>query len=248
VVKALAAGRIAPFYKVEDGTLPPEGDPERYKGATKDGDKWKAQWNLDGKSQHLGVFDTKLEAAKAYRTAIKGRAMVAALGVRYAPSFTTSSSGLKREFNRQYPYTAVDISRYLGNVYTMGQDGEKANPKVTAALDALYLLEVHAIKTSDIKNMNWAQLGNYVANQKRERERTILRTKKTRRQTWLTTLEPILCSNEFLKIGQNLAFEYQVFLWNFGMRIWNLYSTAKFGCGAPDAPDTFPGNPTYGAI
>ena len=31
VVNALAAGRIAPFYRVEDGTLPPEGDPERYK-------------------------------------------------------------------------------------------------------------------------------------------------------------------------------------------------------------------------
>jgi DNA polymerase I-like protein with 3'-5' exonuclease and polymerase domains len=38
-------------------------------------------------------------------------------------------------------------------------------------------------------------------------------------------LKPVLCSREFLKVGQNLAFEYTVFWWNFGYRIWNLYST-----------------------
>ena len=38
-------------------------------------------------------------------------------------------------------------------------------------------------------------------------------------------LDPLLCDNMFLKVGQNLAFEYMVFSWNFGRRIWHLYST-----------------------
>jgi DNA polymerase I-like protein with 3'-5' exonuclease and polymerase domains len=38
-------------------------------------------------------------------------------------------------------------------------------------------------------------------------------------------IEPVLCSNSFLKVGQNLAFEYEVMKWNFGLRIWNLFST-----------------------
>src|SRR5271157_1530898 len=38
-------------------------------------------------------------------------------------------------------------------------------------------------------------------------------------------LTPALCSNKCLKVGQNLSFEYTVFWWNFGQRIWNLYST-----------------------
>jgi DNA polymerase I-like protein with 3'-5' exonuclease and polymerase domains len=38
-------------------------------------------------------------------------------------------------------------------------------------------------------------------------------------------LKPILCSREFLKVGQNLSFEYTIWWWNFGLRIWNLYST-----------------------
>ena len=38
-------------------------------------------------------------------------------------------------------------------------------------------------------------------------------------------LSPALCSNKTLKVGQNLSFEYTVLLWNFGQRIWNLYST-----------------------
>lgn len=37
-------------------------------------------------------------------------------------------------------------------------------------------------------------------------------------------LDPVLCSNKFLKVGQNLAFEYEVWYWNFGRRIWNMYS------------------------
>lgn len=38
-------------------------------------------------------------------------------------------------------------------------------------------------------------------------------------------LDPILCDNKALKVGVNLSFEYEVFNWNFGRRIWNLYST-----------------------
>jgi DNA polymerase I-like protein with 3'-5' exonuclease and polymerase domains len=38
-------------------------------------------------------------------------------------------------------------------------------------------------------------------------------------------LEPALCSRNHLKVGQNLAFDYSVIYFNFGKRIWNLYST-----------------------
>lgn len=38
-------------------------------------------------------------------------------------------------------------------------------------------------------------------------------------------LTPVLCSREFLKVGQNLSFEYMVFWFNFGKRIWHLFST-----------------------
>lgn len=38
-------------------------------------------------------------------------------------------------------------------------------------------------------------------------------------------LTPVLCNNAVLKVGQNLSFEYTVFFWNFGQRIWHLYST-----------------------
>lgn len=38
-------------------------------------------------------------------------------------------------------------------------------------------------------------------------------------------LDPVLCDNKVLKVGQNLSFEYEVFEWNFGRRIWHLYST-----------------------
>jgi DNA polymerase I-like protein with 3'-5' exonuclease and polymerase domains len=37
-------------------------------------------------------------------------------------------------------------------------------------------------------------------------------------------LSPVLCTNNFLKVGMNLPFEYEVLYWNLGMRIWNLYS------------------------
>jgi DNA polymerase I-like protein with 3'-5' exonuclease and polymerase domains len=41
----------------------------------------------------------------------------------------------------------------------------------------------------------------------------------------LEILDPVLCSNKFLKVGQNLGFEYEIFNWHFGRRIWHLYST-----------------------
>ena len=37
-------------------------------------------------------------------------------------------------------------------------------------------------------------------------------------------LTPAVCSNAFLKTGANLPFEYGVFNWSFGQRIWNLFS------------------------
>jgi len=37
-------------------------------------------------------------------------------------------------------------------------------------------------------------------------------------------LHPALCTNRFLKVGLNLPFEYEIFCWNLGMRIWHLYS------------------------
>ena len=40
----------------------------------------------------------------------------------------------------------------------------------------------------------------------------------------LDALTPALCSNTFMKVGANLPFEYSVFKWSFGTRIWNLFS------------------------
>ena len=41
----------------------------------------------------------------------------------------------------------------------------------------------------------------------------------------LEILDPVLCTNNFLKVGQNLSYEYEVLKWNLGLRIWNLFST-----------------------
>jgi len=38
-------------------------------------------------------------------------------------------------------------------------------------------------------------------------------------------LTPAICSNAVLKVGQNLSFEYMVFWWNFGQRMWHVFST-----------------------
>jgi len=44
-------------------------------------------------------------------------------------------------------------------------------------------------------------------------------------QEIIDILRPALCNNLVLKVGQNLAFEYVVLYWSFGIRIWHLYST-----------------------
>lgn len=180
VVQALAVGRIAPFYHVEDGTLPPEGDPERFKGASRKGGKWVAQaWiKQEGQNQqrYLGTFDDQLEAAKAYREAVKGSIVtVGDVDFRYAPSFVPSRTGATKG---TAAYVAKDIAKFLGRA-TKNREDVRADAQTCAALDALYLLEVKAITTAKIKDMNWSQLGRFVADAKAERERNILRKVKT---------------------------------------------------------------------
>ncbi len=86
--------------------------------------------------------------------------------LRYAPSFVP---GKEIEGVPKTPtaYTVLDIGNYLGR---RRSNGERINGGVDvntrAALDALYLLEVRAIKTFDIKSMNWSRLGKFVADMK----------------------------------------------------------------------------------
>jgi len=40
----------------------------------------------------------------------------------------------------------------------------------------------------------------------------------------LDALDPFLCSNKVLKVGQFLGFDYEVMFWNFGRRMWHLFS------------------------
>jgi len=177
VVNALAAGRIAPFYRVEDGTLPEGSD--KFQGTCKDANrnKWRADIVLDGKANFLGFFDTQKEAAEAYRQKAKGRVLVGRgkVTLRYAPSFSPVNEGFVPALGIK-PYTAPDIGKFLGLIKASGN----ATDKLIAALDALYLLEVKAITTAQIKDMNWAQLGRYVADAKAHRERTVLRIVKTK--------------------------------------------------------------------
>jgi DNA polymerase I-like protein with 3'-5' exonuclease and polymerase domains len=42
--------------------------------------------------------------------------------------------------------------------------------------------------------------------------------------TILAVLGPVLDSKEWLKVGVNLAFDYETLRWNFGIRMWNLFS------------------------
>ena len=165
VVKALAAGRIAPFYRVEDAP----------KGITREGSKWKAQAYVNGKKTYLGAFDTPEEATEAYRSARRDTGYV-----RYAPSFVPAKVRSKAETSVEpdREYTAYDIGDFLGRKSGSGTAGAQ----VRAALDALCLLEVKAIKTSDIKDMNWLELGKFVADIKQRRERIILRETHTRKE------------------------------------------------------------------
>ena len=96
---------------------------------------------------------------------------------RTAPKFIPVKGGLaESKLESAMQYTVLDVARYLGR--TKVKDTQ-SDPRVNAALDALYLLEVHTITTSQVKNMNWSQLGRFVADAKAERERTILRKVKT---------------------------------------------------------------------
>jgi hypothetical protein len=245
VVKALAEGRIPPFYKVEDGTLPPEGHPDRYKGTKPSGKKWIAQYSPTSGTEHLGTFETKEAAAKAYRIRVKGLVVLQGTGsevVRYAPGFIPKNTcSTDKSLAEQGRYIALDIAKFLGraqvnvsltealeNVKDNASDEEQvrtateylgqlqqkddlsywkakakgflsgtfvrkndgktirsivqADPSTNTVLDALYLLEVKAIKTSDIKDMNWSQLGKFVADIKQRRERVILRETYTKEE------------------------------------------------------------------
>ena len=99
--------------------------------------------------------------------------------LRYAPSFVPEKADTEaRSKVAQAAYNAFDIGKYLGQT-CKANDMVRPVRKIYAALDALYLLEVRTIKLSDIQNLNWAQLGRFVADAKAERERTILRKVKT---------------------------------------------------------------------
>jgi hypothetical protein len=176
VVRKLADGAIAPFYNIADGTLPPEGNPERFKGTVKNGNNWSARVPFNNEIINLGTFETREDAALIYRQALKGKCVLApseAASVRNAPSFVP----YLRTFDKEDPttlYTATSVAGHLGY-----KDSSHGYTKVIIALDALYLLEVKTIKLSDIQTLNWSQLGRFVADAKAERERTILRKVKT---------------------------------------------------------------------
>ncbi len=166
VVNALAAGRIAPFYIKDKETS----------GASRVGGRWRASARIDGKRKHLGMFDTKEEAENAYQEATRNLPPPAVNkgDLRLAPSFVPQTAkGPAGDADKVY--TAVKIAEFLGHDVS----NSMADPKVRTALDALYLLEVKAISTAQIKGMNWSQLGRFVADAKATRERTILRTVKT---------------------------------------------------------------------
>jgi hypothetical protein len=94
---------------------------------------------------------------------------------RYAPSFGPACS----KAQQAKPYAALNVSQYLGRARARGKDSGQSDAQTRAALDALHLLEVKAITTAMIKDMNWSSLGKFVADIKAKREREILRTKKT---------------------------------------------------------------------
>lgn len=45
-------------------------------------------------------------------------------------------------------------------------------------------------------------------------------------QNVLDTIRPVVCTNDFIKVGVNLSFEYQMFYWLFGLRTFNFYDCA----------------------
>ena len=99
--------------------------------------------------------------------------------LRYAPSFIPTKADTEaRSKEVQASYNAFDVAKFLGQTWK-ASDFQRPTRRVYTALDALYLLEVKAITTASIKEMNWSQLGRFVADAKAERERTILRKVKT---------------------------------------------------------------------
>jgi len=131
-----------------------------------------------------------LESVKAVVTALdKGRIgpfmqqAATVKGLRYAPSFIPQN-GRSSSLEDQKLYTAADVARFLGRTYKHTREGaqEQVDWRVVAALDALYLLEVKAISTASIKDMNWSQLGKFVANIKAKREHIVIRETKTKEE------------------------------------------------------------------
>jgi len=45
-------------------------------------------------------------------------------------------------------------------------------------------------------------------------------------QKVMQTIKPVVCSNEFLKVGVNLGFEYLNLYWNLGLRTWHFWDCA----------------------
>jgi DNA polymerase I-like protein with 3'-5' exonuclease and polymerase domains len=39
----------------------------------------------------------------------------------------------------------------------------------------------------------------------------------------IETIQPVVCSKDYLKVGVNLGFEYENFYWQFGLRPWNFF-------------------------
>ena len=108
-----------------------------------------------------------------------GRENTATAAVRYAPSFAPANTNVRPLKAGGLPYTVVDVAKFLGRERKHGK-GVDADGQTRAAIDALYLLEVKAISTAQIKDMNWAQLGKFVADIKARRERVIIRETKTK--------------------------------------------------------------------
>jgi ParB-like nuclease domain len=100
--------------------------------------------------------------------------------LRYAPSFVPVKADTEaRSKEVRASYNAFDIGKYLGQT-CKANDMVRPVRKIYAALDTLYLLEVKAITTAMIKDMNWSQLGKFVADIKTRRELVIKRTLETK--------------------------------------------------------------------
>ena len=122
----------------------------------------------------LSDIKTALETIKKYDTEKEHR--------------DTASELLKELSTDKTPVAFSKAKSFLTTETFVAKEGDPialnlaADNHILAALDALYLLEVKAIKTSDIKEMNWSQLGKFVADIKQRRERIILRETHTKEE------------------------------------------------------------------